>query len=119
MPNQNKETVIFDQVVYEDYQFVSVSVLSVESAKDKESIRQSYMNTINELNQELLAMKEAYEELNAEKQLLNSQLEKQPAGDQERVQQTIGQFTFLCFTRKRELYMFFRKSTIRFVQTTI
>ena len=42
-----------------------------------ESIRQSYINTVNELNQELLAMKEAYEQLDNEKQNLVGELEKQ------------------------------------------
>ncbi|CAF5061045.1 unnamed protein product, partial [Rotaria sp. Silwood1] len=42
-----------------------------------ESIRQSYTNTVNELNQELLAMKEQCEQLDSEKQFLTNQLENQ------------------------------------------
>ncbi|CAF3430630.1 unnamed protein product, partial [Rotaria sp. Silwood2] len=42
-----------------------------------ESIRQSYINTVNELNEELLAMKEQYEQIDAEKQFLTNQLENQ------------------------------------------
>ncbi len=63
-----------------------------------ESIRQSYMNTVNELNQELLAMKEAYEQLDAEKQGLTSELEKRSvAVDQEQARQTISTF-LVCYT---------------------
>ncbi|CAF1477950.1 unnamed protein product, partial [Rotaria sordida] len=38
---------------------------------------QSYINTVNELNQELLAMKEQYEQVEIEKQFLTNQLENQ------------------------------------------
>ena len=56
-----------------------------------ESIRQSYLNTVNELNQELLAMKEQYEQLDAEKQLLNNQLENRSVIiNQEQDAPTIG-----------------------------
>ena len=56
-----------------------------------ESIRQSYVNTVNELNQELLVIKEQCEQLDAEKEFLNRELEKLSADvNQERVQQTIG-----------------------------
>ncbi|CAF1066100.1 unnamed protein product [Adineta ricciae] len=44
--------------------------LRMESARNLESIRESYENTVNELNQELSAVKEAYEQLNVEKQIL-------------------------------------------------
>jgi molecular chaperone GrpE (heat shock protein) len=58
-----------------------------------ESIRQSYVNTVNELNQELLVIKEQCEQLDAEKEFLNRELEKRSAdANQERVQQTIGKF---------------------------
>lgn len=43
-----------------------------------EAIKQSYMNMVNELNEELLALKDAYQELDAEKQDLISKLEEQP-----------------------------------------
>jgi hypothetical protein len=56
-----------------------------------ESIRQSYINTVNELNQELLAVKDAYEQLDAEKEFLNHELEKRSVDvTQKRVQQTTG-----------------------------
>ncbi|CAF1419944.1 unnamed protein product, partial [Adineta steineri] len=51
--------------------------LQTESGNNMESIRQSYLNTVDELNQELLAMKEQYEQLDAEKQILNDKLENQ------------------------------------------
>jgi chromosome segregation ATPase len=49
-------------------------LIYVESTNNLESIRESYMNTVNELNQELLAMKEAYEQLDAEKQPVETDL---------------------------------------------
>ncbi len=46
------------------------------------------------MNQELLAMKEAYEQLDAEKQDLISELENRPVQvDQEPVRQIIGMFS--------------------------
>jgi hypothetical protein len=36
----------------------------VDSANDLETIKQSYVNTINQLNQELLAMKQINEQSN-------------------------------------------------------
>ncbi len=50
----------------------------IESATNLETIKESYTNTVNELNQELLAMKEAYDELDAQKQVLMNELEKRP-----------------------------------------
>ncbi len=41
-------------------------------------IKESYINTINELNQEILVLKEAYDQLDSEKQVLLDELEKQP-----------------------------------------
>jgi hypothetical protein len=58
-----------------------------------ESIRQSYVNTVNELNQELLVMKEQCQQLDVEKQFLNSELEKRLAdANQEQVKPTTGKF---------------------------
>ena len=58
-----------------------------------ESIRESYVNTVNELNQELQAIKEAYTQLDAEKQELANELEKQVSlVEQERYKQSIGRF---------------------------
>jgi len=59
-----------------------------ESDNNMETIRQSYLNAVNELNQELLATKEQYEQLDAEKQLLNNQLENR--SDQQNASQIIG-----------------------------
>ena len=65
--------------------------LSIESNDTLESIRQEYMNTVNELTQELLAMKEAYEQVDSEKQNLINELEKRPiAATQEQAEQPIG-----------------------------
>jgi hypothetical protein len=51
------------------------------------------MNTVNELNQELLAMKEAYNELDTEKQVLTNELEKQSAEMRAaQARQTFGMF---------------------------
>lgn len=54
-----------------------------------ESIKESYTNTVSELNQELLAMKEAYQELDNEKQSLIVELDKRSAEVQQ-AQQTLS-----------------------------
>jgi len=52
------------------------------------------MNTVNELNQKLLAMKEAYEQVDSEKQVLIGELEKRPVKvEVEPITQTIGMFS--------------------------
>ena len=58
--------VIFDQVIERCFHQLCL-FCRIESATNLEAIKQSYMDTLNELNQELLALKEAYEELDAEK----------------------------------------------------
>ncbi len=65
----------------------------IESAIDLETIKQSYSNAVNELNQELLAMKEAYEQADAEKQFLISELDKRPV-DLDREQGTGNFYSF-------------------------
>ena len=51
------------------------------------------MNTVNELNEKLLAMKEAYDQLDTQKQELADELEKQATAiSQEKARQTIGMF---------------------------
>jgi hypothetical protein len=61
-----------------------------------ESIRESFVNTINELNQELLVMKQAYDEIDVENQRLTNELEKQPIQvDQQQVKQSVGMFSIL------------------------
>jgi hypothetical protein len=57
-----------------------------ESDNNMETIRQSYLNAVNELNQELLATKEQYEQLDAEKRLLNNR------SDQQNASQIIGKY---------------------------
>jgi uncharacterized phage infection (PIP) family protein YhgE len=65
-------------------------ILSVESTNNLETIKQSYMNTVNELTQELLALKEAYDQLDTEKQGLISEL------DQDRITRTAGMRSVFC-----------------------
>jgi hypothetical protein len=48
----------------------------VENGTILESIRDSFTNTINELNRELMAMKEAYDQLDDEKQQLADELQR-------------------------------------------
>jgi hypothetical protein len=68
----------------------------LRSEDNIESIRESYMNTVNELNQELLAMKEAYDQLDNEKQFLVSELEKRSIeADRNELKPTTG---MLCFS---------------------
>jgi hypothetical protein len=56
-----------------------------------ESIRQSNKNIVEELNQKLLAMKEAYEQVDAEKQVLIGELEKRTVEiNKEPIRQTVG-----------------------------
>ena len=50
--------------------------MCLEPNETLESIRQEYLNTVNELTQELLALKEAYEHLDSEKKGLAHELEK-------------------------------------------
>jgi len=58
-----------------------------------ETIKQSYVNTINELNTELLTLKEECEQLRAVKQVLNNQLEKQRVDfDREEDEQRLGNY---------------------------
>ncbi len=63
----------------------------IESATDLETVKKSYINTIDQLSNELLSTKEQCEKLNAEKQILNSQLEKQSV-DLEQYKQIKGNF---------------------------
>jgi len=68
------------------------------------------MNTVNELNQELLVMKEAYEQLDAEKQVLIGQLEKQPVEtDQEQARQTISMVLISCPSHKIIDFLLFQR----------
>jgi hypothetical protein len=56
-----------------------------------ETIKQSHTNAIDELNRELLVAQEQCQQLNAEKQMLSSQLEKPSVNlDQEQDTQISG-----------------------------
>ncbi len=73
---------------------LSKVIFSIESTNNLEAIKQSYMNTINDLNQELLTMKDAYDELDKENQGLVDKPEKRPAEvDQDQVLRTAGTFS--------------------------
>ncbi|CAF4599263.1 unnamed protein product, partial [Rotaria socialis] len=64
--------------------------LRSELTNNMESIRQSYVNTVNELNQELLIMKKQCEECDTQNQLLTDELEKRPLpSNQESVEPNI------------------------------
>jgi chromosome segregation ATPase len=77
----------------ERYQALERANNDLQSRANTESIQQFYMNTVNELNQELLAMKEAYNELDTEKQVLANELEKQSAEMRAaQARQTFGMF---------------------------
>ena len=64
--------------VDKNYTCESYLFVCIESTTDLEAIKQSYINTIDELNQEILVLKEAYDQLDSEKQALLDELEKQP-----------------------------------------
>lgn len=53
-------------------------ILQLGSTSTLASIQQSNADTIQELNQRLIAMKQQYDELDAEKQLLKNELEARP-----------------------------------------
>ncbi|CAM4859045.1 unnamed protein product [Rotaria socialis] len=64
--------------------------LRSELTNNMESIRESYVNTVNELNQELLIMKKQCEECDTQNQLLTDELEKRPLpSNQESVEPNI------------------------------
>jgi hypothetical protein len=64
-----------------------------------ELIRQSHINTVNELNQQLFDMKGAYEQLDVENQRLTNELEKVSVElNRDQSRQMIG--TFIIFYRE-------------------
>jgi len=74
-----------------------------------ETIKQSYVNTINELNTELLTLKEECEQLRAVKQVLNNQLEKQRVDfDREEDEQRLGNYYSSLYHRRMLSFFFFR-----------
>jgi hypothetical protein len=75
---------------------------------------------VNELNQQLFDLKGAYEELDAEKQRLGDELEKQASEvERDQAKQAIGKFLFFYAEHKDIKVVHFRKSTIRCIETTI
>ncbi len=87
--------------------YFHLSSFLLESSNNMESIRESFVNTINELNQELLVMKEAYDQLDVESQRLTNELEKQPTQvDQEQVKQSIGMFSILLHDLRISHFVF-------------
>ena len=65
----------------------------VDSRDILETTKQSYMNTIDELNQQLVEMKEAYNQLDTDRQNLLNELEKQSlAVEQDRIKRMTGKF---------------------------
>jgi hypothetical protein len=100
--------------------YIDLFLLYVESGNNMESIRESYVNTVNELNQELSVVKEAYDQLDADNQRLTNELENQFAViDQKQLRQTIGMLIILFYMRLTHPILYFRKSTIRCVTTAI
>jgi hypothetical protein len=62
---------------------------------------------VNEVNQELLAMKEAYEQLDREKQVLANELEKRSfERDQNETKQTIGILLLFCLENEDIHFLF-------------
>jgi hypothetical protein len=97
-----------------NYQF-----FCLESTSHLELVKESYMNTMDELNRELLTMKEAYAQLDTEKQVLITELEKRPVQtDPEHVKQTIGMFSSSILDYKTT-NICFRKSSIEHIETTV
>ena len=87
--------------------YVYLFISSLESNSNMESIRESFVNTVNELNQELLVMKQAYDELDVENQRLTNELEKQPLQvDQQQVKQSVGMFSILLHDLKISQFAF-------------
>jgi hypothetical protein len=103
---------IIDQVTKEREDFIEKYGALERANNDRqsndniESVRQSYMNTVYDLNQKLLAMKEAYDQLDVEKQVLASELEKQSAQlDQTQVARTTGKLSS-SYTRLQYIVFF-------------
>ena len=77
----------------EKYEALEILNNDLRSSDNTESIRETYMNTVNNLNQELLAMKDAYDQLDNEKQLLANTLQQRGSEvDQEAGRRAIGMF---------------------------
>lgn len=59
------------------YQALEQANHELQSDQHLQSVRQPYMNTIDELNQELSTIKEAYDQLDQQNRMLTDQLEQQ------------------------------------------
>ncbi|CAF5226082.1 unnamed protein product, partial [Rotaria magnacalcarata] len=67
--------------------------LELESTTNLETIKDSYVNAIEELNQELVVTKSRCEQLDAEKQRLSDELERRTTEfDRDRSRQNVGKF---------------------------
>ncbi len=101
---------IVDQVTREREDSREKTDNDLQSDENLESIRQSYMNTVKELNQELLALKEAFNQLDNEKQVLVSELEKRSIeGDAHKVKRTTGMLCFSYIKLKCIVFCFIEK----------
>ncbi len=88
----------------------------IESATNLETIKESYTNTVNELNQELLAMKEAYDQLDAEKQILMDELEKRPINSEFspiNLSDEVCDVIYLSFSIMFEFFRFLYKPVVQ------
>lgn len=81
-----------------------------------ETVKQSYVNSIDQLSKELSNMKEQYEQLSADNQLLNSQLENRSLNiDHAQEEPVKGSFSILfCICHKIKSLNIFRIFTNRF-----
>lgn len=70
---------------------IHVDYLLVASREALETTEHTYTNTIDELNQQLIEIKEAYNQLDAERQNLINELQKQSlAAEQDQIRRTTG-----------------------------
>ena len=91
---------IVDQVTQErddfseKYQALERANSNLQSDQHLQSIRQPYINTLDELNHELSAIKEAYDQLDQQNQLLTDQLDQRSLLNQpQHSMQTFGMFS--------------------------
>lgn len=85
----------------------------IDSTNHLEATKQSYMNTIEELNQQLAEMKEAYNQLDTERENLLNELEKQSlVAEQNQTRPTAGIFLFHIIYFMHDICFFFRESII-------
>ena len=93
---------------------------SIESTNTLEAIKQSHMETINALNEELSAIKEAYGQLDREKQGLIIELDKRPVQvDRDQITRSPGMVFFILYKIKMHFILFSRKTIIKSMERTI